>query len=93
MKTGNKVLGIVAIVLGAFAIVTFYVPIFNIVSLIASKHLLHRFRISRMDDGGFLLLAGARRLARKPRHNPALQALEPPIHPYQHHDSLEEIPE
>ena len=36
MKTGNKVLGIVAIVLGAFAIVTFYVPIFNIVSLIAA---------------------------------------------------------
>lgn len=36
MKQGNKVLGIVAIVLGAFAIVTFYVPFFNIVSLIAA---------------------------------------------------------
>jgi membrane-bound ClpP family serine protease len=33
-KQGNKVLGIVAIILGAIAIVTFYVPVFNIVSLI-----------------------------------------------------------
>lgn len=36
MKQGNKVLGIVAIVLGAIAIFTFYVPFFNIVSLIAA---------------------------------------------------------
>ena len=36
MKQGNKVLGIVAIVLGAIAICTFYVPFFNIVSLIAA---------------------------------------------------------
>lgn len=36
MKQGNKVLGIIAIVLGAIAIFTFYVPFFNIVSLIAA---------------------------------------------------------
>lgn len=33
-KQGNKALGIVAIILGAVAIVTFYIPVFNIVSLI-----------------------------------------------------------
>ena len=33
-KQGNKALGIVAIVLGSVAIVTFYIPIFNIFSLI-----------------------------------------------------------
>ncbi len=33
-KQGNKALGIVAIVLGAIAIVTFYIPVFNIFSLI-----------------------------------------------------------
>ena len=33
-KQGNKVLGIVAIVLGAIAIVTFYIPVFNVFSLI-----------------------------------------------------------
>ena len=33
-KQGNKVLGIVAIILGAVAIVTFYIPVFNIFSLI-----------------------------------------------------------
>ena len=33
-KQGNKALGIVAIVLGAIAIVTFYIPVFNVFSLI-----------------------------------------------------------
>ena len=36
MKTGNKTLGIVAIILGAFAIITFWIPFFNIASLIAA---------------------------------------------------------
>jgi len=36
MKTGNKTIGIVSIVLGAIAICTFWIPVFNIVSLIAA---------------------------------------------------------
>ena len=35
-QQGNKTMGIISIILGAFAIITFYIPFFNVASLIAA---------------------------------------------------------